>query len=108
MDLDADFEAAAALLAAVPEGAGGNEGQLAELGGEFEAAVALLERPAPPRQPAAGFAQRSPALLQHARAVRENKGLKVERDELQAKLAELRGRHPSMAPPCTPVIKHCG
>lgn len=94
MELDDDFAAAAALL----EGGGGGEDPLPAIDDEFEAAAALMAQPLgqagarEERRAAPGFAHRSPALMSHARTVKEKESLRRSRDELAARLAALNRR----------------
>lgn len=104
MELDADFEAVAALLADGPEGVGvPEEAAPAADEGDFEQAVALLLAPDEQPRPAApaGFAQHSPALLQYARTMKEKRRMRSETEELKAKLESL-SRRLAMSSPCRP------
>lgn len=86
---DADFEMAAALL--------GEPGpdidppdEWADVGGDFEAAVALLEdAPAAGHRPSAGFGARSPALLKFAQVVKANLALEEQQADLNKRAQQL-------------------
>lgn len=87
MDLDADFEAAAALAAAPFDDA---VEQLAELDENFALAAAIVEV-GPLRQPL-GFTKRGPASTAYARKCKEVKRADAKIGEFEAKLKDLRER----------------
>lgn len=96
MDDDLDFEAFAALVEG-PGAAGPEQGE-DDFGADFVVAELVLARHQAPEAAAArpkapaGFAQRSPALLAHARTVKEVGRLTSDKEALEEKLAVLTER----------------
>lgn len=90
MDLGADFDAAAELLALPPPPAGG-DGGIDDLGADFDAVAAVLAR-RPPAPDRLGLPPRSKATAAYARRCQEAQRAQAKAADLQSRLRDLTER----------------